>query len=540
MSGAVSAGAPGVATPDLIWPLLSAWLRRAHAVVSASAAELNRMNVFPISDSDTGTNVELTLAGILGALPADGRADDLADQMVQAAVLSAHGNSGAIVAEMLIRVNRELLRPQTAAPPAAGELAARCLRVAAEAATRAVARPVAGTILTVADEAARAAEDAAAEQPGEVLVVVAAAGRAAAESLARTPEQLAVLADAGVVDAGGQAYVLLLQVLEEIVGGEPARPLLESSQPAPGSAGRAGDRPAGPLAAPDYEVMYALRGASAASLTTLRTSLSDAGTSVVVVGDETAAQVHVHLADAGAAVEAGLAHGALSQLRITVLPATPSAGRTVIAVVAGAGLGETVTDLGGVPVLPRARHVESDELTQVLDDTCGDVVVLPNDMEALELASHLATERRGPGRRIAVIPTTAQVQGLAALAVHEPSADFDSAVVAMSTAAGHARHGAVTIAEAAAMTMAGRCEVGDVLGLLDGDFVEIGSSVLEVADRIIARLTVGGGELLTLITGAGADPDLVVQLRRRHSDAEFEIEVVAGQQRRYPLLIGLE
>ena len=212
----------------------------------------------------------------------------------------------------------------------------------------------------------------------------------------------------------------------------------------------------------------------------------------------------------------------------------------MIAVVAGAGLAEAVTDLGGVPVLPSAGHVAADEFTRVLDDNCGDLVLLPNDMEALELARHLAAERRTPGRRVAVIPTTAQVQGLAALAVHEPSADFDSAVAAMSTAAGHARHGAVTIAEAAAMTMAGRCEVGDVLGLLDGDFVEIGSSVLEVADRIIARLTVSGGELLTLITGADADPDLVVQLQQRHSDAEFEIEVVAGQQRRYLLLIGIE
>ena len=112
MSGVVSAGAPQMATPDLIWTVFHAWLRRAHAVVSASAAELNRMNVFPISDADTGTNVELTLAGILDALPADGRAgEDLADEVVQAAVLSAHGNSGAIVAEMLIRVSRELLRP---------------------------------------------------------------------------------------------------------------------------------------------------------------------------------------------------------------------------------------------------------------------------------------------------------------------------------------------------------------------------------------------------------------------------------------------
>ena len=132
-------------------------------------------------------------------------------------------------------------------------------------------------------------------------------------------------------------------------------------------------------------------------------------------------------------------------------------------------------DLGGTPVLPSGAHVTLEELSAVLDAACGDVVILPNDMESLELASHLAASRRGPGRRVAVIPTDAQVQGLAALAVHEPSADFDSAVVTMSATAGHARHGAVTVAESPAMTMAGRCDVGDVLGLVDGDFVEIGT-----------------------------------------------------------------
>ena len=106
---------------------------------------------------------------------------------------------------------------------------------------------------------------------------------------------------------------------------------------------------------------------------------------------------------------------------------------------------------------------------------------------------------------MAVIPTVAQVQGLAAMAVHEPTADFDSAVVAMSSAAGHARHGAVTIAESSAMTMAGRCEPGDVLGVVEGDFVEIGASVAEVAWRVIERLLSAGGELLTLVRGAGAE-----------------------------------
>ena len=403
-----------------------------------------------------------------------------------------------------------------------------------------MAQPVAGTILTVADDTAEAAEVAAGRNPDDVLAVVDAAQAAAAASLARTPGLLEVLAAAGVVDSGAQGYVLLLDVLAETLGGAEARPLTEAPEPAPHRTPvHRGSGAAG------FEVMYALRGARTDALDALRIELSRRGESVVVVGDEAVAQVHVHLADAGVAVEAGLEHGALGQLRITALPDEPApAGRTVIAVVAGEGLAAAVRSLGGVPVCPSGSRLTIVELSVVLDAHPGDLVVLPNDMESLELATHLATTRRTPDRRIAVIPTSAQVLGLTALAVHEPTADFDSAVVAMSTTAGHTRHGAVTIAETRAMTMAGRCEVGDVLGLLDGDFVEIGSSALEVAERIIGRLTASGGELLTLVTGADAEPGLARRLQQRlqhhPQHSELEIEVLEGGQRRYPLLIGLD
>ena len=190
------------------------------------------------------------------------------------------------------------------------------------------------------------------------------------------------------------------------------------------------------------------------------------------------AQVHVHLAEAGAAVEAGLGTGRLSQIRITALPPEAPGRRAATRARAWWPAPDWPT-----PSRPWAARrcwppdrVQTlvGELTAAAEQTCGDLVILPNDMETLEIARHLATALRRHGRRVAVIPTVAQVQGLAALAVHEPSADFDSVVVAMSSAAGHARHGAVTVAESPAMTMAGRCEVGDVLGLVDGDFVEIG------------------------------------------------------------------
>jgi dihydroxyacetone kinase-like predicted kinase len=169
-------------------------------------------------------------------------------------------------------------------------------------------------------------------------------------------------------------------------------------------------------------------------------------------------------------------------------------------------------------------------------------------METLEAAHHLVARRRSdprprhPHRRMAVIPTVAQVQGLAALAVHDPDTDFDTAVTVMSAAAGHARSGAVTVAESDTLTMAGPSVAGDVLGVVDGDFVEVGDSVVEVAWRVVARLLAGGGELLTLVLGADATLALGDELttRCREHIAGLEVQVVDGGQPRYPLLVGLE
>lgn len=514
-----------------------AWLRRAEAVITESAEALNTMNVFPISDADTGSNLTMTLRGITAAVPDLTRRS--VDRAVQAAVLSAHGNSGAIVAEMFTSVGRTLEHARArlgSAPP--GVVVAVLMRTVAEAATQAVARPVDGTILTVASDAATAAELAATSQPEDALAVAQAAQRGAREALERTPAQLAVLDEAGVVDAGGQAFVLLVDVLVEVLGGEAAQPLLEVRAAALSPVTReASDR------AVEYEVMYAVAGTSAAGLNKLRGKLSALGHSVVVVGDQAVTQVHVHLRDPGAAIEAALGTGQLSQIRVTALPPEGGeTGRTVLSFVAGPGLAAAVESLGGVPLTPSGGQVSVDEIATAIARSGGDVVILPNDMESLEIATHLATRLRTAARRIAVIPTVAQVQGLAAIAVHEPGADFDSAVVAMSRAAGHARQGAVTIAEGPAMTMAGRCERGDVLGIVESDFVEIGQDVVEVAWRVVTRLLAAGGELLTLVSGVGLGPEAIEELRRRISSTTdgVDVEILAGGQSRYLLLVGLE
>jgi uncharacterized protein len=530
--------------PPSLWQLGDSWLRRASKVIAESADALNAMNVFPISDADTGSNLKLTIGGIASSVTRFQRAS--LDDVVQAAILSAHGNSGAIVAEMFTSVCRALARaPERLAVLPPGAVVAALLRTVSDAATQAVAEPIVGTILTVADEAAKAAAVAAAD-PAKIhdaLAVATLAQQGAHEALARTPDQLDVLGRAGVVDAGGQAFVLLIDVLVEVLGGTTAEPLAPPEPEAERAA-----TPVGEQAPMEYEVMYALRGVAPSGLDLLRTTLSVLGRSVVVVGDEAVAQVHVHLIDAGAAIEAALGRGDISRIRVTSLgplirDEARTNGRTVVAVVAGPGLAESATAMGAVAVQHRASDpVSADELSRVIAAAHGDVVVLPNDPSTLTVARRLARQLRTDARRIAVIPTQAQVQGLAALAVHEPSADFDAAVVAMSSAAGHARHGAVTVAERPAMTMGGACQVGDVLGLVQGDFVEIGDSAVEVGWRVIERLLAAGGELLTLIAGADVEPAILDELSRRATAANraLEVERVDGGQSRYLFLVGLE
>ena len=177
-----------------------------------------------------------------------------------------------------------------------------------------------------------------------------------------------------------------------------------------------------------------------------------------------------------------------------------------------------------------------------LSAPCGELVILPNGVENLKRADSVAAQLRRNGRRVGIIPTVAQVQGLAAMAVHEPSADFESAVVAMSSAASHARHGEISVAEKSTMTKAGRCQPGDVLGVVQGDVVVIGTSMAEVAWQVVERLLTAGGELLTLVRGLDADDNLLPDLaaRAREMSRTLDIEILDGGQPGYPLLLGVE
>jgi DAK2 domain fusion protein YloV len=529
-----------------------AWLAAGRDGLAAAREEIDDLNVYPVPDGDTGTNLHLTVesaAEAVAELPADADREGVLAAVARGALMGARGNSGVILSQMLRGLGDGL-----AGQPGDAASFGDALGQAADAAYAAVADPVEGTMLSVLRAAAEAAKTEDARRDLGSLVAVAA--EAAREALDRTPDQLEVLRQAGVVDAGGRGVCVLLDALEGVVTGsaprarppQPRRRKAESDESTEGS-----EAPAQDGEAPAYEVMFLL-DAPAGEIPALRETLRPLGDSLVVVGGEPTWNVHVHVDDVGAAVEAGIAAGRPHRIRVTHLLDNaravragrdlPADGRGVVSVVAGAGLGGLFAAAGAtvVPGGPGHRASTAELLDGLRRARARDLIVLPNDADSLAVAEAAAGQARDEGLRVGVIPTRASVQALAALAVHDPQRRFEDDIVHMTAAAGHCRHGAVTVAAREAVTMAGVCHEGDVLGILDGDFAIIGDAIDTVACAVVDRMLGSGGELVTLVTGADADDDLAdAVVKHLHSTRpEVDSLVYDGGQPRYQLLIGVE
>ncbi|MFB6815163.1 DAK2 domain-containing protein [Streptomyces sp. NPDC056347] len=526
------------------------WCSLALDALGREREAIDAINVYPVADGDTGTNLYLTLESAAGAVEAvfaahetGASAPDTADAvraMAHGALIGARGNSGTILAQLLRGMAGELALGHDA-----GHLR-RALAVAAAAARQAVAHPVEGTVLTVA---AAAAEAAAHTGDGARTAEVArAAYDGACDALEATPAQLAVLGRAGVVDAGGRGLVAVLGALVEAVGGRAPAPVRGAvaalpvpARPVPDDCAAAGG--------PAFEVIYLLE-ASDEAVDRLRDRLDGLGDSLVVVGGDGLWNVHVHVDDAGAAVEAGVEAGRPYRIRIThfgadrVHPATEPVQRAVVAVVPGEGLRGLCEEAGATTVLARpGEPPASGELVDAIRRAhAREVVLLPNDAELRHTAAAAAEQARAEGVRVALVPTRAAVQGIAALAVHEPGRSFDEDVVAMTAAAGATRYAELAVAERQSWTMAGICQAGDVLGLIDGDVAVIGKDVAQTARDVLDRMLAAGGELVTLVLGEDVPGSLADALEEHVREGYLAVDtmVYRGGRRSAPLLIGVE
>jgi dihydroxyacetone kinase-like predicted kinase len=361
-------------------------------------------------------------------------------------------------------------------------------------------------------------------------------------ALQRTTGQLADLAEAGVVDAGGLGLVVLLDALARTVTGV-ITPLTPVQKPlrSVDAVREAGSQEFG------FEVQYLL-DAPVPAVDVLRQQLDDLGDSVAVVSTgEGLWNVHVHVNDVGAAIEAGVEAGRPHHITVVrfVDQAHPEHGASaVVAIAPGAGLthlfeaeGVHVVE-GGADDLPTVDDV----VAAIRATGAHELVLLPNASRVTGVAEAAADLVRTHGVRVSVVPTRSPVQGLAAIAVHDASRRFDDDVVAMAEAAAATRYAEVTIARAEGLTAVGICQPGDILGLIDGDVVEIGRGMLAVAFGVVDRLLGVGAELMTIVLGQGAPPHAgrVLEDHVRERAPLTDVSVYEGGQPDYPVIIGVE
>ncbi|MBP2323676.1 DAK2 domain fusion protein YloV [Kibdelosporangium banguiense] len=540
--------------PTVLQALDAAAIRRWAAVcvrsLDAQRDAIDGINVFPVADGDTGSNLLGTMRAALEALlraPVDERSEVGAALTVLAkgALAGARGNSGVIVSQML-RGLAEALRDIDQA--GAVDLGKALVR-AAELAAGAVAEPRAGTMLTVLTASAAAARRV---RSGVLHEVTAAAARAAGEALVLTPQQLDVLAEAGVVDAGGRGVLVLLESLVTVVNerDEPVVPYSTSVQ-SPVAAREAGSAEFG------YEVMYLLDSTTDKAAIELRDKLGQLGDCVSVVGDGAGLwTVHVHCNDIGAAIEAGVETGRPHRIMVARFADAEGAptrfGRARVVVIPARGAGIAALFRGeGALVLEIGPNDEPDvwDLLNLITSTgASHVTVLPGDEGLVGIADEAATRAVAGGQDVVVIPCASPVQALAALAVHDPARRSGDDVVSMAEASAATRRGELVVTSQDAITWIGPCQAGDLLGFADGDVMRIehgpvdAAMVIRGACAVVDRMLGAGGELVTAMLGADAPEHLADELEKHLRSAYPAAEFVAyrGGQRDSVLMLGVE
>jgi DAK2 domain fusion protein YloV len=554
-------------------------------VLRAHQDAINALNVYPVPDGDTGTNMALTVESVVTELGGVAGLEHLArlgpdhgavhlssnsplsmervcTAVAHGSLMGARGNSGVILCQLL----RGLTGVLAEGDEAEGSVVARALAAASEAARQAVLRPVEGTILTVA----RAAADGAAQAAGggaPLVDVLESARLSAAEALAHTPEQLAVLAQAGVVDAGGAGYVLLLDAALAVVDGRPlpeapaispaARPVAADALP---RAAVGGALPA--VSTLRYEVMYLLE-APDDTIGAFKDVWAGLGDSIVVVGGEGLWNCHIHTDEVGGSIEAALDAGRPRNIRVTDLsgqvdeerwvregagvlaaavPAGPVPRTAVVAVANGEGVGRIFHSLG-VHFLVAGGQSMNPSTAQILEVVesapSQEVVLLPNNdnihpvaMQVCELAT----------KACEVVPTSGIVEGFAALLEYDPEAGAQDNARAMAESARRVVAGEVTQAVRDATGPAGPISTGDWMGLSRDGVEVVGESIAEATCGLLGKLLRADHELVTLIEGEGAGPGetrRVTEWLAEHRP-DLGVEVLRGGQPLYPYLLSIE
>jgi DAK2 domain fusion protein YloV len=536
----------------------------------AHAPGINRLNVYPVPDGDTGTNMARTLDAVVAELDtANEGMESTCKAISHGSLMGARGNSGVILSQILrgfvgtINDARESKVNATRV--------AEALKRASGAAYEAVLKPIEGTILTVVRESADAA--AVAVSNGATLSATLRAARdAGRDALARTPEMLPVLKDAGVVDAGGAGFLLLLDSAIHVVDGEPMPEPDESAGPTAEQleavALRHHDDGTTDVSELRYEVMFFLDLEDAKSADFKR-AWGAIGDSIVVVGGDGLWNCHIHTNDIGAAIEAPIALGGRPrQIRVTDLfeevaeehaareatlggaathrpPASslPPVTCAVVAVASGDGLAELFGQLGvhGVVSGGQTLNPSTAELLAAVEHmNAGQVIILPNNKNIIPVAQQVDELS---SKEVRVVPTTSMPEALAALVTYDPEASAETNARNMAAAAASMTTGEVTQAVRDTATDAGAVTTGDWIGIVRGDgIVAVAGSAVGASTQLLDHIIDDAGELLTIVTGADATPSETDQIVAWLGDnrPDVAVEVHRGGQPLYPYLFGIE
>ncbi len=529
---------------------------------------INRLNVYPVPDGDTGTNMALTLESVMKELDiADSSLASTCKAVSHGSLMGARGNSGVILSQILRGISEELSRVDTA--DAATVAAA--LTAATKGAYDAVMKPVEGTILTVMREASEAAE-AAAGKGGSLIDVLDAARIAGDDALARTPELLPVLADAGVVDAGGAGLMLLIDAMLHVAAGRPLpqpstttgtadRPLLAVGNGAGSPGVAAGLHSEDHVSDLRYEVMYFLE-APDETVPAFKDVWAGIGDSIVVVGGDGIWNCHIHTDDIGASIEAALDCGRPRDIRVTDLmeqveeerwvregssiaePERPVEPVTtaVVAIATGEGVRRIFHSLGVQSVITggQSMNPSTAEILAAVEAAPGDqVIVLPNNKNIIPVAEQVDAMTV---KDVRVVPTRGIPEGFAALLEYDPESDVDANADAMSEAASNVAAGEVTRAVRSSTCDVGPIDEGDFLGIARHGICAVAPSAGEATIGLLANLLSDDHEILTLIEGEGAtagDTRRITEWLGEHH-AHVTCEVHHGGQPLYPYYLGIE
>ena len=511
---------------------------------------LNSLNVYPVPDGDTGSNMAATLNSVVSeieSLEGNLELENIIDAISHGSLMGARGNSGVIISQILRGFVSKIKNASRKTIDA--NLFSEALSEAASAAYEAVGNPVEGTILTVVRETAEAAEKAASEKLS-LLPLAEIAREAAKRSLDSTPELLPVLARAGVVDAGGSGFLLMLDSLLHIIDDRPMpEPEVVTASvdslilDVHDETSNSGTR---------YEVMYFL-DAPDDLIPDFKKAWSEIGDSIVVVGGENIWNCHVHTNNIGAAVEAGISIGKPYEIRVTDLfeeiagnyhdhDIADPVGCSVIAVANGDGIGEIFRSLGATRIVNggQSMNPSTADLLEAAEATASEhVIILPNNSNIVAVAEQVDSQT---SKTVRVVGTHTVTEGFASLLGYDPEATSDKNQTGMLQASQMVESGEITTAVRNSTSEIGEIKKGNFLGLQKGKVTVVAETIVEATNNLLKEMISDEHEIVTLVSGEDSNKketdEIVAWVNSEYE--ELEVEVHEGGQPLYPYYIGIE